>query len=196
MIVSLLHVLNLATSSSGSQYTPTFPGGILVAWLICNGAKRNQIGGWLLFFYWQLYAGILMTAAFFAMNIQSYIPENFESTGKYLLFLASAVPDILLYLVMLTVGTLLLVTRTWDVLKLLRWVIGLSLAVKIAGLVIDAIYFPDSNELEALTYISIISSALWLAYLFRSVRVKHVFKTHDWEIAVNSIYPVKPKVAT
>ncbi len=75
---SFVDVVSLATTSSTStQYTPTFPGGILLAWLICNGAKRNPIGGWLLFFYWQLYAGILMTAFFFAMNIQSYIPENF-----------------------------------------------------------------------------------------------------------------------
>jgi hypothetical protein len=194
-VSSFIDAVILAASSSSSQYTPTYPGGILVAWLICNGAKRSAIGGWLLFFYWQLYAGLLMSALFFSMNIQSYIPENFDSTKKFLLFLATTVPDLLLYLTMVAVGTTLLAVRTWDLLCLLRWVVLASLVVKIAGLAVDAIY-PDTNELEFLTYISIIADSLWLGYLFRSVRVKHVFQSHDWEIAVNSIYPLKPKTAT
>ncbi len=47
---------------------------------------------------------------------------------------------------MLTVGTMLLVTRTWDVLKLLRWVFVLSLVVKLAGVALDAIYRGVHNE--------------------------------------------------
>ena len=82
-----------AGTSGGSQYSPTFSPGDLIAWWICNGRKRNPIGGWLLYFYWQLYAGLLMSAVFFASNIQSYIPENFESATTYWLFLLSAVPS-------------------------------------------------------------------------------------------------------
>jgi hypothetical protein len=195
-VSSLIEAVILTATSSSSQYTPTYPGGILLAWLICNGAKRSPIGGWLLFFYWQLYGGLLMSALFFSMNIQSYIPENFDSTRKFLLFLATTVPDLVLYLIMVAVGTTLLAVRTWDLLNLLRWVILASLVVKIAGVAVDAVYFPDTNELEFLTYISIIANSLWLGYLFRSVRVKHVFQSHDWEIAVNSIYPLKPKTST
>ncbi len=183
----------LAASSSSSQYTPTFPGGILIAWLICNGAKRNPIGGWLLFFYWQLYSGLLITLALFVTNIQSYIPENFDSREKYLLFLLSTVPTLMFFLIQLAVGTILLSVRTWDLLKLLRWVIIAEIAAAIVSTAIDAAYFPDNVGLNFLT---IVPESLWLAYLLRSVRVKHVFQTHDWEIAVNSIYPAKPKIAT
>jgi hypothetical protein len=192
-VSSFIDAVIVAASSSSSQYTPTYPGGILIAWLICNGAKRNPIGGWLLFFYWQLYGGLLMTSAFFAMNIQSYIPENFDEKEKYLLFLASAVPTLILYLIQLAVGTILLTVRTWDLLKLLRWAIIGEIAAAIVSTAIDAVYFPDNVGLNFLT---IVPESLWLAYLFRSARVKHVFQTHDWEIAVNSIYPAKPKMAT
>jgi len=186
-------VVLLATSASNSPPAPTYPGGIIVAWLICNGAKRNPIGGWLLFFYWQLYGGLLMTSIFFAMNIQSYVPENFDSSEKSALFLISVVPVLILYLAQLAVGTILLSVRTWDLLKLLRWLIAASIVAAIVSTVIDQFYFPDN---VALNFLTIVPESLWLAYLFRSVRVKHVFRTHDWEIAVNSIYPVKPKVAT
>ena len=137
-----------------------------------------------------------MTALFFSLNIQSYVPENFDSTKKYLLFLASAVPDLALYLVMVGVGTILLSARTWDILKLLRWVIAISVLVKIVAAAVDVTYFPDSLDLNFLSYLSIVTESIWLAYLFRSTRVKHVFKSHDWETAVNSIYPLQPKIAT
>lgn len=166
---------------------------MLIAWLICNGAKRNQIGGWLLFFYWQLYGGFLITIALFCVNIQSYIPENFGSTDKYLLFLASTVPVLFLLLAQTAVGTILLSARTWDLLKLLRWIIAAELVAALASTAIDANYYPDNT---ALNFLTIVPEALWLAYLFRSARVKHVFKLHDWETAVNSIYPAKIKPAT
>jgi hypothetical protein len=178
--------------ASGSQTTPVLPGGI-IAWVICNGAKRNQIGGWLMFFFWQLYSSILMTAFLFAMNIQSYVPENFESSDRFLLFLTSVVPMLIIYLAQVGVGTILLVARTWDLLKLLRWLVGMEVVASIIALVIDANYFPDNVGLNFLT---LVPQALWLAYFFRSMRVKHVFKTHDWEIAVNSLYPIKPKMVS
>jgi Na+/proline symporter len=65
-----------AASSNG--YTPTLPGGI-IAWLVCNGRKKHELGGWLLFFYWQVYSGIVLTLVFFSMNFQSYVPDNFVS---------------------------------------------------------------------------------------------------------------------
>jgi hypothetical protein len=187
----------LAAASGGSgQYSPTYPGGILVAWLVCNRAKRNPIGGCLLFFFWQLYGGLILTAAFFEVNLQSYIPENFENSSKYLLFLSTVLPDILCYFALVTVGTMLLVVRTWDLLKLVRWLLIAGICAKVAGLVLDAIYSPDPNELNTLVYLAVATDSLWLAYLFRSARVKHVFQTHDWETAVNYIYPAKVKVAT
>jgi hypothetical protein len=181
------------TAKTGSQYSPTFAPGGIVAWLVCNAQKRNPIGGWLLYFYWQLYSGLIITGVFFAINIQSYVPENFDSSTKFGMFLASAVPGIVLYVAKCAIATLLLSARTWDMLKLLRWIMAAELVADVLATVIDANYFPDNLPLNFLT---IIPGLVWLAYMFRSVRVRHVFYLHDWDTAVNTIHPIKLKVAT
>jgi hypothetical protein len=193
LICALAVPLALFAAGSSSPNSPTFSPGFLIAWLICNGRKRSPVGGWLFFFYWQLYSGLLISAVFFATNIQSYVPENFGSTRLFALFLASSVPGLLLFIVKCAVGTLLLSARTWDMLKLLRWVMVAELAAGVLGAGIDAAYFPDNLGLSFLT---IVPDMLWLAYFFRSTRVRHIFYSHDWDVAVNSIHPLKLKMAT
>lgn len=182
----------LAASGSG-QYAPSFPGGGILAWGIANGTKRNPIGGWLFIFYWQLYSGLILSCVLFATNIQSYVPENFDDTNRYLLFLASTVPGLILFLFQVFVGTMLLSVRAWDMLKLLRWITAAEIFAAIASTAINAEYFPDNLVFNFLT---IASASIWLAYLFRSARVKHVFQAHDWDIAVNLIHPQKVKIAS
>jgi hypothetical protein len=186
-------VVALAASSNSSPNSPTFSPGFLIAWLICNGRKRSPIGGWLLFFYWQLYSGLLLSAVFFALNIQSYVPENFDSPRQFVLFLASSVPGLVLFAVKCAVGTVLVSARTWDMLRLLRWVMVAELAADGIGAVIDGFYFPDNLGLSFLT---IVPNLLWLAYFFRSARIRHIFRLHDWDVAVDSIHPFKVKMAT
>ena len=172
--------------ASNSEFTPVFPGGI-VAWFICNARKRSAFGGWLLFFYWQLYSGMIMTVIFFSINFQSYVPENFESHRQFYWFVASTVPTIVILALQVAVGTILISVKTWDLLQLLRWLFVAQLVVMIAGIVIDANYFPDNLTIGIIT--GLIPETAWMAYLFTSERVKHVFQTHDWETAVEKIYP-------
>jgi hypothetical protein len=192
MVRSTILALLVAGTSSTNTYTPTLPGG-LIAWWVCNGRKRQQIGGWLLFYYWQLYGGALMTVLFFTMGFQSYVPESYDDPGKYHLFLVSFVPLIVLFCVQLAVATMLISVRTWDMLTLLRWIICAELVAAVTGAIIDVNYFPDSLPFDFMT---IVPEVLWLAYFFRSRRVAHVFKSHDWDAVVNVIYPPKVKLAT
>jgi hypothetical protein len=48
----------------------------------------------------------------------------------------------------------------------------------------------------AITSLALVADLIWLVYLFRSSRVQHVFLSHDWEMAVESIHPLKLKGAT
>src|SRR5262245_42049923 len=132
---TLANLALLLTASSSSTATPTLPGGI-ITWFVCYRARRNQIGGWLLFFFWQMYGGLLVSAAFFSGNIQSYVPENFDSNEKFYMYLASVVPTLILYLAQLAIGTILLSVRTWDLLQLLRWVIAAEIATSFVGMAI------------------------------------------------------------
>jgi hypothetical protein len=192
MAPSVALALLLAATSSSNQYTPTFPGGI-IAWIICNGRKRQQIGGWLLFYYWQLYSGAVVSAIFFGIAFQSYVPESFDDSTRYHLFLASIVPALVLLALEIAVATMLVSVRTWDMLRLLRWLMIASLVAGVVALVIDVNSFPDNIAFDVL---AMIQSGLWLAYFFASRRVTHVFKSHDWEVAVDTIYPAKPSPVT
>jgi hypothetical protein len=188
---SLGELAVLLMSSPSSTTTPTLPGGI-IAWIVCYRARRNPIGGWLLFFYWQMYGGILMTALLFSTNIQSYVKENFDSNEKFYMFLFSVIPTLTLLLAQVAVGTILLSARTWDLLKLLRFLIGAVVLAEILSIVININYNPDNLVFNFMT---LVPETGWLAYFFNSKRVNHVFKTHDWETAVNIIHP-NEKLAT
>lgn len=184
-MISIAAALLAAGTASTNTYTPTLPGGLL-AWWICSRRKREQIGGWLLLYYWQLYGGALMTIVFFTTAFQSYVPENFDDSAKYYLFLASVVPGLVLFCVQLAVATILISVRTWDLLKLLRWVICAEIVAGLIGTVIDVSHFPDNLFFDFMT---VVPAVLWLAYFFKSSRVAHIFKAHDWEVAVNVMYP-------
>jgi hypothetical protein len=91
------------------------------------------------------------------------------------------------------VATLLLQVRTWDMLKLLRWIMVADVSAGVLATAIDSAYFPDN---VAITSLALVADLIWLVYLFRSSRVQHVFLSHDWEMAVESIHPLKLKGAT
>ena len=102
------------------------------------------------------------------------------------MFLLSAVPTLILWLAQVAVGTILLSARTWDLLNLLRWIIGATVVAEIISIVVNINYYPDNLVFNFLT---LVPQTAWLAYFFNSKRVNHVFKTHDWDTAVNLIHP-------
>jgi len=171
---------------TNNQYTPSFPVGI-VAWIVCNARKRSEYGGWLLYFHWQLYAGVLMTAFLFWTNLQSYVPENFsDNRARHYWFLLSTVPTLVLFLLQVAVSTILISARTWDLLRLLRSLILAQVLASLLAVVIDAEVFPNNIML---TLTTLIPYSCWLAYFYESKRVKHVFLLHDWDTAVEAIHP-------
>jgi hypothetical protein len=179
-------VLLAIWAASNNQYTPSFPGGI-VAWVVCNQRKRNEYGGWLLFFYWQLYSGMVMTAVFFWINFQSYVPENFDDPSRFHLFLVSSVPSIVLFALQTAVATIMISVRTWDLVRLLRGLLVAQVVAACVAVLIDAKYFPDNVALGIM--LTLVPESLWMGYFFGSKRVRHVFQTHDWDKAVEAIHP-------
>ena len=192
MTLTNLVALIATAGSDSNNYTPGLPGGA-IAWWVCNSRKRQQIGGWLLFYYWQIYSGVVITILFFVLAFQSYVPESYDDPNKFRLFLASNVPILMLFAMQLAVATMLISVRTWDLLKLLRWLMITELAAATVALVIDYGHFPDTMVFDFLT---IGPTAVWLAYFFRSKRVAHVFNSHDWDTAVDTIHPPKLNPAT
>jgi len=71
----------------------------------------------------------------------------------------------------------------------LRWLIAGQVVAASIGTLIDIKYFPDNVALGIILTLS--PEVLWLAYFLKSRRVRHVFKSHDWDVAVNAIYPTQ-----
>lgn len=176
-----------AATAASNSYTPTFPGGF-ISWIVCYRTRRQEIGGFLMLYYWSLFGGILMTLIFLGANFESYVPESFADPTLYHLFLLSVVPLLLVYALQAITGTLLLSVRTWDMLKLLRNLIIAEVVCALLGLAVDLARFKDNIFLNVYT---IATSSIWIGYFFFSKRVTHVFKLNDWESAVARIYPSK-----
>jgi hypothetical protein len=161
---------------------PVLPLGWLVMWWICARKKKDPIGGWLAYYYYQLYVGVVFSVFLVAvLTIHSYVPEYFSGeTQRYLLFMLSALPTLILLLFETAVATFLLVLKTWDMVELLRKVLIAQAVAQGLGVLVDVKYFPENVPLSLLSFVP---SVLWVGYFFRSARVRHVFKTHDWEVA-------------
>jgi hypothetical protein len=185
MLAPLPAIAVLIADSSSSTYTPSFPGGIVV-WIVCYSRRKHAIGGFLMFYYWSLYAGIFVTLLLFGMNLQSYVPESFEDEKLYHLFLLSVVPLLIVYFMQVVVASLMLRVRSWDMLKLLRGLLLAELACALIGVAIDMAHFEDNLPLDAYT---VVCTLIWVAYFFISKRVSHVFGLNDWEDAVDTFYP-------
>jgi hypothetical protein len=186
MLAPLSAITVILADSNSSTYTPSFPGGGIIAWLICYSQRKKPIGGFLMFYYWSLYAGIFVSLLLFGANLQSYVPESFEDEKLYHSFLLSVVPLLIVYFMQVIVASLMLRVRSWGMLKLLRGLLLAELACALIEVAIHMVHFEDNLPLDAYT---VVCTMIWVTYFFISKRVSHVFELNDWEIAVDTFYP-------
>jgi hypothetical protein len=178
--------------ATNKDFIPAFPVGI-IACIVCYMRKRSEFGGWLLFFCWQLYSGAVLTVFLFLRNFQAYVPENFAShASRHHWFMITAVSTIVILALQVAVGTMLIVVRSWDMVQFLRILLAAQVVAMVGAVIVDANYFPDY---VAVRVGSLISECIWIAYFFTSDRVRHVFKNHDWETAVETIYPTREELS-
>lgn len=175
---------------SDTKSTAPFGGapGALLMWWICSRRKDKPIGGWLLYFYIQLYASAAVSLLFIFPSVSNYNPASWHDMTLYWLWLISVLPGQVLLIVQVVLGSIMLRHREWKWVQYLMISFAMDLAFSALSTCIDSWHFPDNVYLNFLT---IAYAAIWLLYLWRSVRVEAVFKTHDWQIA-----PKIPTVAT
>ena len=77
-------------------------------------------------------------------------------------------------------------------LQFLRILLVAQVTAVLGAVIVDANYFPDY---VAFRVGSLISELIWTAYFLMSDRVRHVFKAHDWETAVEIIYPAEKELS-
>jgi hypothetical protein len=154
-------------------------GGLFVAWGIAYVTRRRSIGGWLLYFYIQLYASLLVSLLFFPQVISNINPAGWDNAMRYVLFVLSTVPVLLAEGLEAFVATRLLLDRSEKNLLFLKKVLFSLVAVSAVSVAIDVAYFSDAPSifLDALT---LVFAVIWALYFWKARRVRLVFIEKAW----------------
>lgn len=173
-----------STDTPATPVTPAPLGGFalvltLIIWYVCASRRKKEIGGWLLYYYIQLYIGAFTVALITVGTSESYLPKAWvNSPDLYPLFLLTAIPSLLLYGAQFVVAERLRLSRKYAYVPILRYILFADLAFSLIATVINNKYFVESSV--GFTMMTIIWPIIWIPYFYFSKRVKGVFKNRDW----------------
>jgi len=194
--VALILGIQVTPSYAASTNIGTVAAPLFIALGIACVTRRMSIGGWLFYYYLQLFGSLLLSLLLGGLMIEDLNPEGWEDSALYTLFVITTVPLILIKIVETLFATRLLIKsqRNAKNIKVLRYVLLASVIVYIISLPIDYYHFPDNVVFSVL---GLIFASIWTLYFFCSFRVNYVFSnwsgTWDYQsfkqkqIAKNSI---------
>ena len=185
IIPSLLLCNSVAFADDGNSGNNSFFSLPVVAAIICYFRRKEAIGGWLLFYFFQLYYGAFNSLPVFIQGIGGgWFPTSFNSSSDYLMFLLIILPTNLCILSEVVISILLMQHQTRDkkYVKILLIVFAVDFLTSIISLPIDI-----SNTDYVASFISflhVLLSALWFFYFRTSNRVKLVFVDKKWDFNI------------
>lgn len=188
--MTLAPVTALAASGNMESTNPVGAGlslGLAIAFL----ARRRPIGGWLLYFYLQLYSSFLVSLFFIHKVIANLNPEVWDSSFLYVLFFLSTAPGLITYVTEIILGTMLLFHRNARNVQRLKMALLALIVTSGASLGIDLSYFNDFHNIS-FDIFTLIFACVWTIYFWRSKRVRLVFIERSWDWATVSA----PRVLT
>jgi len=171
-------------ASTDTPVTSAPVGGIgillaLIVWYICASRKKKEIGGWLLYYYIQLYIGAITTVLATVDSFDDFLSETWiNKPDLYPFFLLTTVPALLLLCAQFAVAERLRVSRNYIYVPILRYILFADIVYSLIAMAINNRYFEESSA--AFTIISIIWPSIWIPYFYFSKRVRSVFKNRDW----------------
>jgi hypothetical protein len=170
------HAVFAAASFLLQGSTPAVPapfgfiGIVAVVW--CISRRNENIGGWLMFFYYQIYASIALFLFSALGSAEKFAPSEWRETSNYLVFLASVLPRYAAFLLVGATATVLVSKKTHAWVIYLRIALGAAIGLMALPLLLDALYFQDALIWNLLRVVML---GAWLIYFFVSERVKRVF---------------------
>lgn len=188
-VVALAATPALAAKSSSPSYMPGLValGPLWMYWL-CNSQKHKSIGGWLLYFYIQIYLGVpLMLGVFLISSLPHLDASRWPDQTAFALFTLKSILPIVMITAQAIMATVLLKKREWMMVNVLRGLFVADLLSAVFCVAIDQVYWP-SMVVRGIA--GLLWPVIWLGYFSYSKRVQHVFKTHDWEGVPNAAAPV------
>jgi len=180
LAIYLLFINGVAYAATANATQNPAAGTIgLIAFAIAYLSRRRAIGGWLLYFYFQLYIGILISLFFIPQIISNLDPNQWDDSFLYVMSFLSVVPVLVLQLLKVAIATFLLFQRNKRNVKYLRNIIFCLVLANTGAVIIDLLYFKDDPSIF-FDAISLIFPIIWLLYFWKSQRVKMVFVDNNW----------------
>ncbi|MFH0812459.1 MAG: DUF2569 family protein [Pseudomonadota bacterium] len=173
-----------ANQSPGQQ---TFGAGLFIAWAIAYLSRRRAIGGWLLYFYIQLYLSTVFSLFFLPTTLSNLRPGQWDRANLYVLYILSTVPVLVTTALEVWAATKLLFRRSEKNVAFLRKILVALMVVSAAALTIDLAYFKEAVTLY-FDIVTLIFSLVWFAYFLKAKRIRLVFIENAWD---HSTYVVK-----
>jgi hypothetical protein len=179
VMVTLFLAADALAASSGTRSQPAAGGALFIAFAIAYLSRRRAIGGWLLYFYVQLYLGLLVSLLLVSRILSNLNPAQWDNSMLYVMFFLSVVPVLATVLIEIFAATKLLFRRNEQNLKFLRKVLIALVVTSGVGLVIDIQFFKD--ELSIIMDIwTFVFAIIWTLYFFKAKRIKLVFVDRNW----------------
>jgi hypothetical protein len=174
----LLPALVLAADAGAKPAANNAAGaGLLVGVVVIYLTRRMAIGGWLFYYYFQLYIAFLILLSSFPLIFDQLNPTVWDSSARYVMFLFGTIPGMATQCAEVLVATVLLTQRNARILRVLRVILICVVGAKALALAIAVRNFPSTLRLGGLT---LFLAAAWAAYFFMSKRVRSVFTNNDW----------------
>jgi len=192
ILLTLPNVLFAAADASTKTNPSTMGAAFWITFFIVYFSRKKAIGGWLLYYYVQLYISILIAVGILFISLNNFKPSHWEDVSLYPFYLISVVPSYLLSLVQLFISTKLLFIKYRNInnLKFLRMIMLVTIIFDVIGLAIDLKHFSDNVFLSVY---SLIISIIWCAYFYTSKRVNAVFIENKWEYIEKPVEILSPE---
>ena len=174
--LATLMVASPALADTGSQFPVPFGCGTVVILYICSRQTAEEIGGWLLYYYIQLYPVAFVAAALFLGPVGDQASSGGPVAGARMqpYFIATSMLALLFSLLELVVAEQLRRSRDAVFLRLLRTVLFTELVVGLIHTTLDLRVFRGRFPVG---FAALLWPAVWLPYFYRAKRVRRVFPT-------------------
>jgi hypothetical protein len=152
-------------------------GGILA--LLCGIAavvrRKHAIGGWLLYFFFQVLLGLALVAA--STHWTLYASREWSDPVRYFLFTVSNLSRVAVLAAIAVMCISLADTRDYQWVCGLQWALAIYGFLTIVKLPVDMYCFPSAVNRDTL---SMAFPVVWMGYFTVSVRVRKVFLEKSW----------------
>jgi len=185
MLTGLLGILTLLTTdpvwaASGDAPQQSLAGaGLMVTLGIVYLSRRRAIGGWLLYFYLQLYLSTAISLIFVPQVFANLNPGQWDNSFLYVMFFLSVVPVLATEVMEVFAATRLLLRRNKENVRFLKNTLLVLVSSSAIALAIDLAYFKD-NPAFVFDIITLLFSIIWSVYFGKSKRVRAVFIERKW----------------